>query len=58
MDEKMECLLTGVYPKPYSSYRRDYMSSFKYEWIESKQVFVSLFIDLLTKMKKSIVDER
>lgn len=56
MDEKMQCLLTGVYPKTYSSSRRDYMTAFKYEWVESKEVFISLFMKLLIKMKKEIID--
>lgn len=58
MDEKMQCLLTGVYPKTYSSSRRDYMTAFKYEWVESKEVFISLFMKLLIKMKKEIIDEK
>jgi len=52
MDEKMECLLTGVYPKQYSSVRKEYSTSYVYEWETTKPVFTKLFLEMLNKMKQ------
>ena len=58
MDEKMECLVTGVYPKQYSSIRRDYLLSYRYELETSKKAFIKLFLDMLNKMKLELAAEK
>lgn len=55
MDEKMEALVTGVYPKNYSTIRRDHSLAFKYEWHDPKSTFIELFLGMLNKMKHQLL---
>ena len=51
MDEKMECLVTGIYPKSLSAIKRDFSIAFKYHWEVTKQQITKFFLNMLHKMK-------